>query len=672
MKRVLLIIVLMICANIGFGQNEPSIYCLQVNEDGSTTIYYKTVTGADFLEYIISAFDFTPSVNAYLRVGGVSDINQNQYTDYTQNANLAQIYYLITADYSTSSRTTGDAKTMFLTTTQLSETSFTLNWTSMGTTIVGSQGQKYKIYRRFASQGNWVDIDSTSALTYTDNFPPVCSDTVSYRIERPNVNGCSSVSNMKKFFIGDNEIPLEPVLLSSSIGLTSQQLNLSWTPSTSVDTWGYVICSGNPCVALDTIYGADVSSYTCNTCSVEQVNSLAIMAFDSCFNTSLRTNPHKNMVLTYSRASCSTEINLSWTPYDSSPVNVTAYNVYISQNGGAFSLFETLTSDKTSLLFNANAAIENYCFYIEAILSNGQMANSNKTCSSQSLPKQVDFAYIRYASVNEDNENVELRFYVDASLVVRGYDLYRAKGSEDFELIKTLSYSGNNSFIYVDTPPASAAKTMYRYKLQVPDACDLLFKTSNIVSTIKLDVDASDADKNLLTWNDVLGWTNVETYEIYRIDESSPLGLQIGNSSSASIGYEDNLSSMVSTSDKISYYVVAKEGSAAPDGVNVESRSSTVPVVKETLIFIPNSFTPTDIANNVFKPSCSFIKSGTYYFRIMNRWGEVLFETHNPSEGWDGKFKGKMCSAAAYVYVLECINSEGEKVKRAGTVNLIN
>jgi len=662
----------MICANVSFGQNQPNIYCLKVNEDGSTTIYYQTVTGDDFLEYIFSAFDFDTNVNAYIRVGGVSDINQNQYTDYTQNANLASIYYLITAN-DTSGRTSGSANTIFLTTTQLSETSFRLNWTSPSSTIVGSLGQEYKVYRKFSNQGNnWQEIYSKDTLAYTDSFSPVCSDTVSYRIELPNVNGCSSVSNTKKFFIGDNEIPLEPILLSSSVGLTSQQLNLSWTPSTSVDTWGYVICSGNPCVALDTIYGADVSSYICNTCSVEQVNSLAIMAFDSCFNTSLKTNSHKNMVLTYARESCSTEINLSWTPYDSSPVNVTAYNVYISQNGGAFSLFETLTSDKTSLLFNANVAVENYCFYIEAILSNGQTANSNKICSSQSLPKQVDYAYIRYASVNDDNENVELRFYVDASLVVRGYDLYRATGDGDFELIKTLSYSGNNSFIYVDTPPSSLTKTIYRYQLQVPDECDLLFKTSNIVSTIKLDVDASDADKNVLTWNDVLGWTTIESYEIYRIDESSPLGLQIGNSSSASIGYEDNLSSMVSTSDKISYYVVAKEGSTAPDGANVESRSSTASVVKESLIFIPNSFTPTDIANNVFKPSCSFIRTGKYSFRIMNRWGEVLFETNNPNEGWDGKFKGKMCSAAAYVYLLECINSEGEKVKRSGTVNLIN
>lgn len=671
MKRILLILVLIVSAGICYAQPTLDVYCTRVNDDGSTTLTYETKQGSGFLEYIISAYNFDSL--AYKRVGSAPDINQNQYTDYTQNANEGQVFFLITEDFGPTNRPFGYANTIYLTTTQLTESSFKLNWTSPGT-ISGNEGQEYKVYRRFSSQGNnWQEIYSKDTLTYTDSFLPVCHDTVSYKIELTNtIANCTTVSNVRKSFVGDNQIPLEPVLLSSSVDLTTQKLNISWTPSTSPDTWGYVICSGNPSVEIDRVYGANVSSYICNICDVQQVNSIKINAFDSCNNTSLNTPIHKNIVLSYTRQSCSSDIHLSWTPYTATGINVTAYNLYMSQNGGGYSLYSTFLNGETSFLFTANPAIETYSFYIEAVLSNSNIANSNKVTSSQALPKQVDFAYIRYATVNDDNSKVELLLYVDSSLPVRGYDLYRATGDGDFELIKTISYSGVNSIIYVDNPPSLASSTVYRYKLQVPDECDLLFKTSNIVSTIKLNVDASDAEKNVLTWNDVLGWSSVETYDIYRYDADATSAVQIASVLSAEMGYEDNMSSLVSASDKITYYIVAREGSTPPDGESAESQSSTVSVVKESLIFIPNSFTPTDIVNNVFKPSCSFIRSGSYSFKIIDRWGEVLFSTKNPSEGWDGTFKGKICSPASYVYFVEFINSQGEKVKKAGTVNLIN
>lgn len=671
MKRILLVLVLIVSASICYGQASLDVYCTRVNEDGSTTLTYETMQGAGFIEYIISAFNFDS--NAYNRVGSVTDINQSVYTDHTQNANAGQVYFLITEDFGSTNRPFGYANTIYLTTTQLSETSYRLNWTSPGT-ISGNEGQEYKVYRRFSNQGNnWQEINSTTTLTYTDNFPPVCHDTVSYKIEITNtIANCTSVSNIKKFFVGDNQNPNEPVLLSSSVDLSTQKLTLSWTPSTSTDTKGYVICSGNPSVEIDRVYGANVSSYICNSCDISQVNSIKINAFDSCNNTSLNTPIHKNIVLSYTRQACSSEINLSWTPYSASGINVNAYNLYMSQNGGGYSLYTTLLNGETSLLFTASPAIETYSFYIEAVLSNNNISNSNKVISSQALPQQVDFAYIRYASVNDDNSKVELLLYVDGSLPVRGYDLYRAIDDGDFELIKTIAYSGVNSIIYVDTPPSLASSTIYRYKLQVPDECDLLFKTSNIASTIKLNVDASDADKNILTWNDVLGWSNVEAYDIYRFDADATSAVLIGSVLSAEMGYEDNMSSIVSASDKITYYVLAREGSTPPDGISAESQSSTVSVKKESLIFIPNSFTPIDIVNNVFKPSCSFIRSGSYSFKIISRWGEVLFSTNNPSEGWDGTFKGKLCSPAAYVYCIEFINSQGEKIKKSGTLNLIN
>jgi gliding motility-associated-like protein len=65
-------------------------------------------------------------------------------------------------------------------------------------------------------------------------------------------------------------------------------------------------------------------------------------------------------------------------------------------------------------------------------------------------------------------------------------------------------------------------------------------------------------------------------------------------------------------------------------------------VQDELVVYIPNTFTPTgDNINEYFKPSIkgeSLIL--TYEFDIFNRWGDAIFSTKDPSEGWNGNVKG--------------------------------
>jgi gliding motility-associated-like protein len=65
---------------------------------------------------------------------------------------------------------------------------------------------------------------------------------------------------------------------------------------------------------------------------------------------------------------------------------------------------------------------------------------------------------------------------------------------------------------------------------------------------------------------------------------------------------------------------------------------ATVAISDEIIVFVPNCFTPnSDNINELFRPSIrgnSLIN--TYEFRIFNRWGEVVFFTRDPEEGWIG------------------------------------
>jgi gliding motility-associated-like protein len=58
-------------------------------------------------------------------------------------------------------------------------------------------------------------------------------------------------------------------------------------------------------------------------------------------------------------------------------------------------------------------------------------------------------------------------------------------------------------------------------------------------------------------------------------------------------------------------------------------------------------------------------------FRIFNRWGQMVFESNDPSAGWDGRFKGKPQPMDVYAYTLDAELISGEKIKKSGSISLI-
>lgn len=58
-------------------------------------------------------------------------------------------------------------------------------------------------------------------------------------------------------------------------------------------------------------------------------------------------------------------------------------------------------------------------------------------------------------------------------------------------------------------------------------------------------------------------------------------------------------------------------------------------------------------------------------FRIYNRWGELVFRSSNPANGWDGTFKGRIQPMDAYAYTLEAEFSDGQKLSKKGDVTLL-
>jgi len=122
----------------------------------------------------------------------------------------------------------------------------------------------------------------------------------------------------------------------------------------------------------------------------------------------------------------------------------------------------------------------------------------------------------------------------------------------------------------------------------------------------------------------------------------------------------------IATPEVSTRYVVkaaTENGCVAVDSINII-------VDAETLIDLPNAFTPGSGVNNEFK----IIKRGIAnlkYFRIFNRWGNMVFETTNIDEGWDGTYKGVPQNVGVFVYQVQAVTQSGKIFTKQGNVTLL-
>jgi gliding motility-associated-like protein len=88
-------------------------------------------------------------------------------------------------------------------------------------------------------------------------------------------------------------------------------------------------------------------------------------------------------------------------------------------------------------------------------------------------------------------------------------------------------------------------------------------------------------------------------------------------------------------------------------------------------LFVPKAWTPNnDGHNDKLFPLTVNIKE-LKYFRVFNRWGQMVFETNVIGKGWDGIFKGTPAIMDVYTWTAEAIGLDGKYYKKAGNAVLI-
>jgi gliding motility-associated-like protein len=109
---------------------------------------------------------------------------------------------------------------------------------------------------------------------------------------------------------------------------------------------------------------------------------------------------------------------------------------------------------------------------------------------------------------------------------------------------------------------------------------------------------------------------------------------------------------------------------------NIQMKTSTgcvtvdtqfVKTFKKIEIYVPSVFTPGIDGKNDFLRPLLFGFSKVNYFRVYNRWGQLVYEMQSDRPGWDGNVKGNPEVMQAVVWMIEAVDVDGKLHKQQGT-----
>ena len=88
-------------------------------------------------------------------------------------------------------------------------------------------------------------------------------------------------------------------------------------------------------------------------------------------------------------------------------------------------------------------------------------------------------------------------------------------------------------------------------------------------------------------------------------------------------------------------------------------------------VFVPKAFAPNGNGkNDILRPLLVRI-TALNYFRVYNRWGQLIYQTNSIGQGWDGTFKGVAQPIETYTWIFEGLDYLGNTVRESGKTTLV-
>jgi gliding motility-associated-like protein len=519
----------------------------------------------------------------------------------------------------------------------------------------------YDLHINYPANSIKETVVNPVGLTYQD--PIIFCHPPNYTITSRSTS-CSFASNIKVGFQDDTRPPVTEIG-TVTVDPASGKAQLSWQANPAGDTQKYVILNSTNAnaapVTIDNVNGRTNTSYLDMSSNPSSASSAyLIVAVDSCdLGSHIGYHVHHTILLKIPSDACSNAANLSWNKYEGWPGGVAAYEIYENNL-----LIKSLDSNNTSYIRAGLPPSASFSYYIKAVPFDNTITSSvsnkvNITTGTTTLPK---FLNVKIVSVTGDN-NVLVTANVDVSADVNGYRLLRATSPlGPFEKVLDVSKSAVSPLLINDNTALTQERSYY-YKVQAINSCgNVAFTSTNIGRSVFVSATADDDFINNMLWNSY----NVDDsgYNLYRSVDGTWQANPIKMFSAGTFTYADDVKSLLNGQGNFCYKIAAQTAS------NEISMSNAFCLIQSPRLYVPNAFAPGGV-NRIFHPVSVFDDTKSYDLSIYNRWGDKIFETNDPHQGWDGSEKGTLAPQGVYVFMVYFTGLNGQALKRSGTVEMI-
>lgn len=529
----------------------------------------------------------------------------------------------------------------------------------------------YEIFVSDFPEGPFMVLDTVTDPAQTLYFPGNQGSLIQYYY-LVSIHDCPGEMQISSDTLDNRPPEISPIEVAS---VENGLVELSWYPSPSPEVIGYIIYrqTNIGIVPLDTVYNS--LNYTDLTGSPTTKSEIYFVnALDECGNTSIFDLAHHTMLLETQIIPCEQSIRLSWNQYENWTNGIGQHEIWVSEDGAAMTLVETISATASSYDFHVNTNGVEHCFVVRAVEANtGVVSNSNEVCLTPDIVETVENLFIKNISVNEFN-NIEIDWGWDPDAEIKGYNVLRSTDNINFTTIETqaVASSHDDDESFVDTTIDPGVGKVY-YQIEAIDNCDSAF-TSKSASSIHISGTPQSNQINQLVWTalNLENASNVD-YELYKI--VAGVEEKIADYSNAPTPHLDHINPSNFAEANSCYYVVATTDVFQPNIGTIEqirATSNTVCIEQFAEIIAPNAFVPRGF-NQEFKPLVILSQVENYQMLIYNRWGQKLFESHSVDVGWNGRKNGvgPVLPQGSYLFHIRVVQGSGRVVESQGVVLLL-
>ena len=680
-----------IVGNSLYAQQQPEVTCLQVDVNGNVTIsWISPASGSDPFSHYEVLYSLSPSLSFTTIADNLIPLSLNNYTHVTNLPLNNSYYYFEQAWYIDANGVEYSVQSDTLSTIHLEvepaqnnctncDSAAYLEWNEPWLPVDEDPNDLvYQIWME-ETAGNWQLMSNTGfdILEYI-HFVYSCSPIfLNFRIVLETSTGCQYVSNISGDQFRDSVFPQSGVISSVEVDANGYAV-IEWQNSLSSDVEGYLIyrCSAGSTTPIFDVENEPWEFVHYLAATSNGPVSYAIAAYDACGNTDTTVCHTSSFLEVDEYQTCDEEVFVSWTDYDGWQNTPSYYIVYRGFSAAAQYAGVSMSPIDTVYSLSYYDELFEYGVYnmyrieaVDTLTGFRAFSNYGKVFIQDYDPP----AYLEIQSASVLNiQTVEVTLGISPTALDFEYLLQRMGSSTQiWEDVLALNVSASSELVFTDDGRAADVFT-YAYRVVVFNQCGESVDTSNTARTMLLNGESNTENLvNILAWSPYSQWQDgVDAYKIYRRMKGADYELIQEINGEGSLFYQDDVSELVNTDGDFYYRIEAVENSEA-QGSSFTALSNEINLSIQPIIWVPNAIVIGGY-NEIFKAVISFAGVEEFYMTVFSRWGDLIFETRDVQQGWDGKMNGRPVEEGTYNYYLSVKDGRGAAIDQFGSVTVLN